>query len=149
MVDHVTCKLFEGLVQRFGGVEAVAALLEARYGAASKGTVSKMCAGHLAVTIDAAVAVEDALISYPITKRQASRINGAEQVEANQTSLPDLAALAGLETAEALAVILRGFGPNSADPSRLTKVERASALKELTEARDVFDRMIDLVEGGV
>ena len=58
MSDAITRGMFQALVSRAGGVEAVAAVLEARFGCGHKGTVSKMISGQLAVTVDAAVAVE-------------------------------------------------------------------------------------------
>lgn len=148
MADIVTCKIFEGLVKRFGGVEAVASLLEARYGAGSKGTVSKMCAGQLAVTVDAAIAVEDALQCYPITDRLSDRPESSSRFPVRVATLPELAAESILETSEAVGVILKAFSPSSADPTCLTDEERGSALKELGEARAVLDQMIKTIEAG-
>jgi len=148
MADLITCKIFEGLVQRFGGVEAVAALLEARTGTGSKGTISKICAGQLSVPVEMAVALEDALGSYPITKRMAARLEGGAPKMPSRATLQEMAARASLEHADVMNVILRAFSPASADPTSLTEIEKTAALKELYEARGALDAMIVTIERG-
>ena len=67
MSDPVIRGIFDALVKRAGGVEVVAALLEARYGVGWKGTVSKMCSGKAGINIDAIIAVEDFVGDFPLT----------------------------------------------------------------------------------
>ena len=88
MADDVTRGIFQGLVIRAGGVEAVAAVLDARYGKGNKGHVSKMCSGANGVTIDAAAAVEDFVGAFPITNRMFERSALADRRVGCLQSLP-------------------------------------------------------------
>ncbi|MBL4761702.1 MAG: hypothetical protein JKY93_03270 [Gammaproteobacteria bacterium] len=143
MADPVIRGIFDGLVRRAGGVEAVAAVLEARYGVGSKGTVSKMCAGQIGVTIDAAVAVEDFVGAFPLTNRMFER-TGGEGVRTG--CLQSLAAQSTVASGQAHAALIRAYSHLSDDPSRLTAQERANVISEVRAARQVLNDIIDVAE---
>lgn len=143
MADPVTRGIFDGLVRRAGGVEAVASVIEARYGRGCKGTVSKMCSGHLAVTVEAAVAVEDFVGAFPLTNRMFER-TGREGVRAG--CLRALAAKSTVASGQAHSALIRAFSHLSEDPSRLTPAERADVIAEVRAARQVLTDIIEAAE---
>jgi len=143
MCDQVTRAIFDGLVRRAGGVDAVAAILEARYGSSSKGTVSKMCSGQLAVSIDAAIAIEDAVGAFPLTNRMFER-TGREGVR--RGNLKELAALSTMATGMAHASLIRAFSHLSEDPDHLTDTERAEVIADMRAARQVMTDIINAAE---
>lgn len=143
MFDVVWTSIFDGLVRRFGGVDAVSALLEARYGQFSKGTVSKMCTGQARVTIDAVVALEDALGAFPITNRLFER-TGREGVR--HGNLQELAARSTVASGQAHSVLIRAFSHLSDDPESLTDAERAEVIAQMRAARQVLTDIIDAAE---
>ncbi|MEY8099569.1 hypothetical protein AB9F29_19495 [Falsihalocynthiibacter sp. S25ZX9] len=143
MGDPVTRGIFDGLVRRAGGVDAVAAVLEARYGTGSKGTVSKMCSGIIGVTVDAAVAVEDFVGAFPITNRMFER-TGREGVK--HGCLKELAAQSTLATGQAHSALIRAFSAISDDPEQLTDKERAEVIAEMRAARQIITNIIDAAE---
>jgi hypothetical protein len=143
MVDQVTRGIFDGLVRRAGGVDAVAAVLEARYGVGNKGTVSKMCSGVIGVTVDAAVALEDFVGAFPITNRLFER-TGREGVRSG--CLKDLAAQSTIASGQAHAALIRAFSSLSADPENLTPKERAEVIAEMRAARQVLTDIINAAE---
>jgi len=111
--DPLVQGLFRALVLRIGGQEAATAFLAARWGAASGGHVSRMCAGSVGVTIEAAMALEDAIGEYPVTQYLALRAaNGAlPMTGANIMEMTAHAALAGGQAQLALARALDCQGP--------------------------------------
>lgn len=143
MADPVTRGIFDGLVRRAGGVEAVAAVLEARYGRGCKGTISKMCSGQIGVTVDAAVAVEDFVGAFPLTNRMFER-TGREGVRVG--CLQSLAAKSTVASGQAHAALIRAFSHLSDDPERLTPEERAEIIAEMRAARQVLTDIIDAAE---
>lgn len=143
MADPVTRGIFDGLVRRAGGVEAVAAVLEARYGVGSKGTVSKMCSGHLGVTVDAAVAVEDFVGSFPITNRMFER---TDREDVRVGCLQALAAKSAIASGQAHAAVIRAFSHLSDEPGNLTPKERAEVIAEMRAARQIITDIIDVAE---
>jgi len=143
MADPVVRGIFDGLVRRAGGVDAVAAVLEARYGVGSKGTVSKMCSGQIGVTIDAAVAVEDFLGEFPLSTRMFER-TGREGVRTG--CLQSLAAESTVACGRAHSELIKAFSKMSEDPDRLTPGERVQVISELRAARQVLTKMIKLAE---
>ncbi|MBC7154578.1 MAG: hypothetical protein H5U19_08205 [Rhodobacteraceae bacterium] len=145
MADPVTRGIFDGLVRRAGGVEAVAAVLEARYGTSSKGTVSKMCSGQIGVTVDAAVAVEDFVGAFPITSRMFER-TGREGVRAG--CLKELAAQSTAASGQAHSVLIRAFSHLGPGGARVTAEERAEVIAEMRAARQVLTDIIDAAEAG-
>lgn len=143
MADPVTRGIFDGLVRRAGGTEAIAAVLEARYGKGCKGTVSKMCTGQLSVTVDVAIAVEDFVGAFPITNRMFER-TGREGVRVG--CLQTLAAQSTVASGQAHAALIRAFSHLSDDPERLTNEERAEVISEMRAARQVLTDIINAAE---
>ncbi|KPU83766.1 hypothetical protein JI58_07595 [Marinosulfonomonas sp. PRT-SC04] len=146
MVDPVVRGIFDGLVRRAGGVEAVAAVLEARYGVGHKGTVSKMCSGQIGVTIDAAVALEDFVGAFPLTNRMFER-TGREGVQAG--CLKSLAAQSTVASGQAHAALISAYSHLSDNPDRLTPDERAEVIATSRAARKVLTDIIDAAEAVV
>lgn len=131
--DPILAHLFRGLVARLGGVDAATAILEEAYGAASKGTVSKMTSGQAQVTLAAAQALEDALGVYPITVRLFERIS------ARPGSVPDLRAMTARlaqDSGCAVSSLVMAFSGASMDPERLTESERAEVNARARALRD-------------
>ncbi|MGO4917674.1 hypothetical protein [Pseudogemmobacter sp. W21_MBD1_M6] len=143
MADLVTRGIFDGLVRRAGGVEVVASVLEARYGTGCKGTISKMCAGHLGVTVDAVVALEDFLGVFPITGRMFER-TGREGVR--HGSLHELAAQSTIASGQAHAALIRAFSHLSDYPAGLTDRERADVISSMRAARQIITDIIETAE---
>ncbi|MFY0619306.1 hypothetical protein [Shimia sp.] len=141
--SNVTRGLFESLVHRAGGVECVAALLEARYGKGCKGTVSKMCSGQIGVTVDAAIAVEDFVRAYPITNRMFERKADAEDPE---LCLRQLAADSMLASGQAHSSLTRAFSSASVDPNGLTSEERVEVIANARAARQQWTDIIEAAE---
>ncbi|WP_420415902.1 hypothetical protein [Marinovum algicola] len=143
MADMIVAAMFDGLVKRAGGVEAVAAVLEARTGVNNPSTVSKMCRGHIGVTVSAMEAVEDALKSYPMTRRLYERTASAVGMAAD---LRALLADSALATGTAHAALIRALSPDSPGGEDLSVAERAEVLSSMRHARDVLNDMIDAAE---
>lgn len=143
MSDHMFRALFEALVHRVGGVEAAAAVLDARYGKGCKGTISKMCNGTIGVTLDAAAALEDATQTYPITNRLYER---KSEREALADCLRSLAAETSLATGQTTAAVLNAFSPSSPDPFGLTDEEKAEVVSSARMQRNLLDRLIEAAE---
>ncbi|MFN3261666.1 MAG: hypothetical protein ACE37J_14000 [Pikeienuella sp.] len=145
-LDLVAQRVFAGLVERAGGVEAAAAILSARAGRpVHKSTISRMGAGQMAVTFEAAAALEEAVGVFPLTTLLFERIG---RRAAASGSLQTLCASASVECGEAVASIIAAFSARSADPSRLTEAERAEAVKEVSEALAVLREILDALEAG-
>lgn len=144
MADDVIRGQFDGLVRRAGGVDAMAAVLEARHGAGNKSTVSKMCRGQIGVTLDAVVAVEDFLGSYPITRRLVERM-GREQQPAQPLS--ELAATCAVAAGEAHGALVRAMSETSAGGTALTRGERTEVLARMRAAREEMEQIIVAIEG--
>lgn len=143
MVDHVKRGIFDGLVRRAGGVDAVAAVLEARYGVGHKSTVSRMCSGQIGVTLDAAEALEDFLGAFPLTNRLFER-TGREGVR--HGDLQELAAQSTMVCGSAHSVLIRAFSSVSKDPENLTPKERVEVIATMRAARQVMTDIIDAAE---
>ena len=143
MVDDVTRGIFQGLVKRAGGVEAVAAVMKASYGKGNKGHVSKMCSGKNGVTIDAVVAVEDFVGVFPITNRLFERTALADR---RVDCLKSLAAKSAEASGQAHAALMRAYSSLSEDPTQLTAEERAEVIANARAARQVLTDIIDAAE---
>ena len=143
MADAITTAMFRGLVAQLGGVEAAAAVLEQAYGAASKGTISKMCSGQAEVTLAAARAIEDALQVYPITTRLFERIGRDFD---SGTDLRAMTARLAQDSGSAVAELVMGFSGASPDPERLTEDERARVNVNARKLRDDCDAVIAATE---
>lgn len=146
MGDDVIRGQFDGLVRRAGGVDAVAAVLEARYGVGTKSTVSKMCRGQIGVTADAFVAVEDFLGSYPISRRLIERTGREPRIA---QPLSELAATCAVAAGEAHGALVRAMSETSAGGSALTRGECTEVLARMRAAREEMDHIIAAVEGMV
>tara|TARA_R110002049_G_scaffold23545_10_gene83667 strand:- start:51935 stop:52381 length:447 start_codon:yes stop_codon:yes gene_type:complete len=143
MADDVFRGMFHALVARAGGVEVVASVLDARYGAGSKGTVSKMCSGQIGVTLDAVVAIEDFLGTHPITRRLLERMAAEPQPV---QPLPELAATCAIAAGEAHGALVRAMSEVSEGGSALTERERTEVLTRARVAREEMDSIISAVE---
>lgn len=144
MADKIDVALFRGLVHQLGGVEAAAAVLEEAYGAASKGTVSKMCTGQAEVTLSAVRAIEDALQVYPITTRLFERISADH---ASGTDLRAMTARLAQDGGCVVAELVMAFSGASPDPERLTEDERARVNAQARRLRDDCIAVIAATEG--
>jgi hypothetical protein len=139
MYDQVTRGLFDALVRRAGGVEAVAAVLEARWGVGSKGTVSKMCSGHAGVTYEAIVAVEDFVGARPITSRMIER---QAEGRSSPACLRELAAQSAMLTGVAHASLIMAFSDHGDGGAALTRGEAAEIKAKMLEVRELAGRII-------
>ncbi len=143
MSDPIMRGLFDALVRRAGGVDAAAAVLEARLGCGHKGTVSKMCRGIIGVTVDAAMAIEDFVGAYPITGRMFAR-QSAEAVSGG--SICDLTAQSAIAAGAAHAVLIRALSDASAGGSDVTAAEAAVIIREASAMRDLAGRIVAAAE---
>jgi len=126
MSDAIYTRMFDALVRRIGGVDAAAAVIEARTGSMTKSTVSKMARGQMCVTLEAVDALEDALGSHPVTRMRFERIGEAS---GHSEPLAGLIASACRESGEAMAALVG---------RDLSERERSEALAEVAEAMDAF-----------
>ena len=143
MSDRILIASFRGLVSQLGGVEAAAAVLEEAYGAASKGTVSKMCSGQAEITVAAMRAIEDALGVYPMTTRLFERI-GCEAGRGDD--LRAMAARIAQDSGSAVSQLILGFSASSPDPDQLTEDERARVHVAARALRSDCDAVIAATE---
>ena len=144
--DLIRARLFRGLVDRAGGVEAAAAILEEAYGACSKGTLSKMASGQARITVDAVRALEDSVGAFPITRRLFERIEAAPGRTA--CDLRALAARLSRGSGETVAALVMGFSDVSPDPQDLTAQERAEVNALARELRTACEAVIAETEYG-
>jgi hypothetical protein len=139
MSDPIIRGMFDALVRRAGGVDAVASVLEARWGQGSKGTVSKMCHGSIGVTVEAAIAVEDFVGAWPITGRMFER-TVAEM--GRQGNIRDLAAQSAVAAGAAHAILIRAFGPKSEGGDALSRAEAADVVAAMHGLRELAGQII-------
>ena len=133
--------MFAALVARAGGVDAVAAVLEARFGTGHKGTVSKMCAGHIGVTVDAVAAVEDFVGDAPVTRRMFERLGSVACARGDLAALATQACMAaGVAQAAMIGALADGV---------MTPEEAARVAGEMRALRGVVDRIIAAAEAAV
>jgi hypothetical protein len=141
--------MFQGLVDRAGGVDAAAAVIAAKVGCGHKGTVSKMCSGDLAVSIEAAAALEEVIGAYPITEYLAARRGGGAVAGG---SIADLAGQSMVSAGAAHSALMRALGDGSAGGSAITKAEAAEIVARGMELGEVVARIVaaaGAVAGGV
>jgi hypothetical protein len=138
MADPVITGLFRALVIRAGGVDVVAAVLEARWGVGQKSTVSRMCAGHIGVTLDAVVAVEDFLGARTVTDWMARRVQAGAGLDTIATLAADSMQAAG----SAHAALTRAMDHRGDGGSDLTVAEAVDVVAQMTALRDMADRII-------
>lgn len=143
--DVIRTRIFRGLVERVGGVDAAAAILEEAYGACSKGTVSRMATGQAAITVAAARALEDTLGVYPITIRLFERI-GARP--GKPCDLRAMAARLSRGSGETVSSLILAFSDVSPEPEHLTAEERAEVNAHARDLRAVCEAVIAQTEAG-
>lgn len=150
MSDVVIRGIFRGLVQRIGGVEAAAAVIEAHAGVGHKGTVSKMCGGQLGVTISAAIALEGALGEYPLTEYLAAQRASGIDVPASLSSMAAQSALLAGQMQSALMLALADDGEGGAGVTKHEAAQvEASAAALIASARRVQAHLRSLRDGGL
>lgn len=140
MRDDMTRRLFAALVARAGGPDVVAALLAARFGVGTKGTVSRMCSGQIGVTVDAMAAVEDDLCAYPITEALADR-RAAAVPRKGAPCIRDMAAKSVLAAGEAHAALIRAFAEAGDGGETITAPEAAAIVEQMGALRDLADQI--------
>lgn len=141
MADPVIRGLFEAAVHRAGGMDAAAAVLEARWGMGNKSTISRMCAGHIGVTVDAVVAIEDFNKHYPITRRLADRLTAAATASSTMRELgAQSAAAAGAAHAALIEALADGV---------VTVSEAAAIAAQMRSLREVIDGIVREAEAVV
>lgn len=145
MSDPIITGLFRALVARVGGVDAASAFLAARWGAASKGHVSKMCAGSVGVTIEAVLALEDGIGERPVTDYLHLRGTGGDLplTEGGAVQMVTHLALAAAQAQMALARALDQAGPGG---SRITADELQDIGAAAHQMRAMADQMAAAVE---
>lgn len=132
---------FESLVAEFGGVEAAAAVLAGRCGSGNKGTISKMIKGSIAVTVEAASAMEDACQRYPITEYLADRLG---QKKSGSPNIMQLVASASRKHGDSVSAVVDAFTDieNGFDEKRL-----AIALMQARAAASEAVQLAEVLEG--
>lgn len=138
--DPLVCGIFRGMVLRLGGQEAATAVLRARFGEASTGHVSKMCAGQVGVTVEAAMALEDALGDAPLTEYLALR-RGRIDLAHGPGSIAALAAMAAMASGQAQMALARAMDETGPGGAAITPAERgeiASAAMRMREAAEAM-----------
>lgn len=136
--DLILRGLFRSLVARIGGVDAAAAFMGARCGGGSKGHVSKMCAGHAGITVEAVIALEDAVGEMPVTHWLALRSShqGLPMSGRSVVEMTGHAAMACGAAQTALARALDDQGPGGAAMTGAERAEIAAAAVHLRKAAD-------------
>ncbi len=140
MSDAALRGIFQGLVARIGGVDAAAAVIEAHSGCGHKGTVSKMCAGQLGVTISAMMALEGALGEYPMSEFLAHVRAQGVAVPAPLSSIAAQSAVLAGQMQSALLLALSDDGDGGV---RITPDEAAQVRASAAALIDVAHRVID------
>lgn len=138
MSNSVVTGLFRLLVQRAGGVDAVAAAMEAAGLPGHKGTVSKMCAGHLGVSVDAAMVVQSYVGVSPITAHM--QAVGRDLVAGE--SICDLAEQSTLAAGEAHASLVRALSHRGDGGCAVTKAEASDIIVKARALMDYSARII-------
>lgn len=129
----------KAILDRLGCYDAAAATINARFGGASKGTISKKVSGVLDWTVADVLALEDATGQYPVTRFLARRL------ETRGPLGPGLMVQSGViarESGEAVSAILAAEQSSDAG-------ERAEALKEIDEAIEALSAARARIEGVV
>lgn len=127
------------LVAGLGGVDAASAVLEARWGQGSKGTVSKKMAGQLAWTLDDMWALTEAAQDFSLR----DWIGDSSPRAADRLCLTQGVSDLVREMGEAVPALLAlQAAPGDA---RL----RGRAVQEVGDVRAVADRLEDYLGGGV
>lgn len=142
--DPLTRALFVALVHRMGGVDAAAAILGARWGMGHKGTVSKMMAGQIGVTVDAMRALEDAAGAYPVTDMLAARMVSGHAAAGR---IRELAAQASVAAGAAQSALFLSMADASDGGADITPREAAALVADLRALAGVVGQIIAAAEG--
>lgn len=134
-VNKLTHRAMRSLVQGFGCYDAVAEVLNARWGCgASKGTISKKMSGQLGWTLSDVIALQDASREYPVT-----RILARQHEERPNGVISCLVAHTGViakEYGEATNAILAATLSSCADKRAEAVTEIDQAIAALKQARE-------------
>lgn len=142
MCDRAITGIFQGLVRQIGGVDAAAAVIEAHCGMGHKGTVSKMCAGQLGVTISAATALENALGQYPLTEFLSQRrVDGL----AAPASLSSIAAQSALLSGQMQSSLMLALSDEGDGGTAITQAEAGQVQASVAAMIEVAQRMQDVM----
>ncbi|PYE81306.1 hypothetical protein [Pseudoroseicyclus aestuarii] len=154
MADAIISGLFEQLVERMGGPTrqggqgVLANLLEARTGKADmRGTVSKMCSGHLEISYEAILVAENFTGSYPISTRRGEEIvRRGRQSALSSADIPELAATCAIRAGAAQAELFRALSDISDGGAALTPNEAAAVVAEMRAVQETVGQIIALAE---
>lgn len=138
MSDPIIRGMFTALVRDAGGVDAAAAVLNI-----GKGTVSKMCAGHIGVTIESTLQLEDFVGRWPLTSWLAGRQRATSK---GTRDLQSKAADFMLATGAASAALVGAMCPSSPGGTRITEKERADVIVTLRLVQDCVTQAITAAE---
>jgi hypothetical protein len=142
----VIAAVYAGMVDAFGGVDAVAALMVARCGASSKGTISRMCSGDAGVTVEAMAVLEGALGRYPLSGLIAGRAVAAPARIAESVHV--LAAGVSVQAGGAVGAVVRALSDGSDGGAEMTPRERAQAVAEVMAAKAALDALLGALQEG-
>lgn len=133
-VNKLTHRAMRSLVQGYGCYDAVAEVLNSRWGCGtSKGTISKKMSGQLDWTLSDVIALQDAAGDYPVT-----RILARQNEEHPTGVISCLVAHTGViakEYGEATNAILSATQSSCADKRAEAVTEIDQAITALEEAR--------------
>ncbi len=122
----ITHRAMRSIVKGFGCYDAVAEVLNARWGCgASKGTISKKMSGQLDWTLPDVIALQDAAGEYPITRLLARQKES--HVAGDIACLVVQSGIIAKESGEAISAILDAEHSSCAD-------DRAQAVAEIDQA---------------
>ena len=144
MTNKLFQTMYAGLVKCCGGADAVAALMEIETGVGHKGTISKMCNGVSAVTVEAMMIAQRGSGLNTFTNYLADIVDGDNVTAKDMTTL---SAEAAKESGEAQYAITMPFSALSKDPTKFTPEEIAIAIIETQQARDTFNELYVKLKG--
>ncbi|MDG4650088.1 hypothetical protein P6F26_16695 [Roseibacterium sp. SDUM158017] len=135
---QATHAAMRALVQRVGSFDAVTETLAARWGhGVSKGTISRKMSADFDWTLADAIALEDCLGEFPVTRMLARRM-GAEVTPA--TDLSRQGGVIARETGEAVCAILAASASARVEDEAQAIAEIDEAIAALRAARARLER---------
>ena len=134
--DGMTRAMFAALVDRVGGCDVAAAILEARHGVGCKGTISRMCSGSIGVTVDAMCALEDNLRAFPLTEMLSKRRLG---VASNGGDIHALTAESILVAGQAHAALVQAISAGGEHGALIGEAEAGRIVAAMSALRDLAD----------
>jgi endonuclease/exonuclease/phosphatase family metal-dependent hydrolase len=134
-LNKLTHRAMRSLVQGFGCYDAVAEVLNARWGCgSSKGTISKKMSGQLDWTMADVIALQDAAGEYPITRILARQHE--EQPNGVISCLVSHTGVIAKEFGEATNAILAAAQSSCADKRAQAATEIDQAIAALQQGRE-------------